>query len=171
MKWLWFEFLFLFFLKEVSSSDDNSGDQSASDIPEYVTTPALLTKQELKTLPIKKLKLMLEERNVKCLGCNEKEHYIDRAYETQNLPIVEKKTTTPPKNDGGKSNQDKENIEEVLEQLKKGGFGNTKVFTADDMKNFNPDDFAQQFNEPKRSRRSSSSKKKKEKEPEVDFEL
>jgi hypothetical protein len=172
MKWLWFELFFLFFLNEVSGSGSVSGSESDSgsgsgDSREEGAT--LLTKQDLKNLSIKKLKLMLEERDVKCLGCNEKGHYIDRVYETQELPVLEKKKTEiPTKNKSGKSNKDTENIEEVLEQLKKGGFGNAKVFTADDMKNFNAEDFAKrsQFNEPKKRR--SGNKKSKAKEEEAD---
>ena len=33
---------------------------------------------------------------------------------------------------------------QLMAQLKKGGFGNTKMFTADDLKNMSPDEMSDQ---------------------------
>ena len=143
-----------------------------------------LNKNDLKKLSIKKLKEFLEDRNISCFGCIEKSHYIEMVYENQNLPIIkrtklEQQTQEKDQKDQQKDQEevdnkgknqeetqqqtqtkpktthDKENIEEILEQLKKSGFGGAKVYTPDDLKNFNPEDF-QNGNDKKKKRRKTS---------------
>jgi hypothetical protein len=52
---------------------------------------------------------MLKDRDVDCMGCVEKEHYIEKVFETQAFPIVKKKKKSTKK----KSPQDEANIAEV----------------------------------------------------------
>jgi hypothetical protein len=124
----------------------------------------LLTKDEIQKLPIKTLKQMLNERNVQCLGCNEKTHFVDQVFDNQHILPVNKNENNKEKKQKEKSNVDTENIEEVLRSLKNSGFGDAKVFTANDFKNMKADD----LNEKLKNQQKPSSKKRRKN---VDIDL
>jgi hypothetical protein len=133
-----------------------------------------LTKDEIQKLSIKTLKNMLNERNIQCLGCNEKIHFVEKVYETQHLLPVNQ-NENKEKNEKKKSNKDSENLEEVLRSLKKSGFGDAKVFTANDFQNMkSQNDLNDLLNrkqqEQQRQQKPSSSKKRRKDDVDIDLD-
>ena len=139
---------------------------------------SLLTKDELSKYSITMLKQMLTERSIQCLGCYEKMDYINKVYDTQHLPPVPPPHENQVKNEKKKKlNTDAENIEEVLKSLKQNGFGDTKVFTANDFKNMKSSNDLndllkreKQQQQPQQHSKTSSSKKRR-KNVDVDADI
>ncbi len=139
---------------------ENISPSSSTESLETEKESLHLEKEQLQKISLKTLRNMLEERGVECAGCAEKANFVDRVYETQDLPKVETPLKKPPqkKPQAERTPQDRENIEEVLEKLKKSGFGGAKVFSADDLKDLSPEEMNKKFggdsNPPKRPPRS-----------------
>lgn len=97
------------------------------------------TYEQLTKLPVKKLRGILEKRGLECKGCSEKSEFVTKVYENQHLPevtpVVEESKSKSP-------SMDQDKIDELMASLKKGGFGNSKMFSADDLKNMSPEEIS-----------------------------
>lgn len=123
---------------------------------------------DVKKLPMKEIKKFLIERNLQCKGCTEKEDYVKLYFENQHIAIIaskEKKIEDDLKNnDDDKEKSQK--LKDLMDELKKGGFGGAKMFTKEDMEGMNSESFAQEFGsknkkKEKRNRDFNNNKKKK----------
>ena len=68
-----------------------------------------LTKEEISKFSLKNMKRILKDKGVECKECEEKEHFADKVFESQKLPVLNKKSNTKK----AKSPQDEANIAEV----------------------------------------------------------
>jgi len=98
---------------------------------------------------IKELRKILDDRGVKCEGCSEKFHMVERVQEVWDQPVISKPeeassppadTPSPPadapSDDGSNAKAPTESTEELLSRLKgMPGMENLKMFTANDLKN------------------------------------
>eukprot|EP00271_Cylindrocystis_brebissonii_P015456 TRINITY_DN38355_c0_g1_i1.p2 TRINITY_DN38355_c0_g1~~TRINITY_DN38355_c0_g1_i1.p2 ORF type:complete len:152 (+),score=49.00 TRINITY_DN38355_c0_g1_i1:118-573(+) len=120
--------------------------QEVGDMPDF---------NKMRTKEVKKF---LDERGVECAGCVEKEHFVEAAKGAFALPLLSedelkaradaksgKSTASTSEEKKGGTYQDKEtekknkeDIAKLMNELKKGGkgFENMKMFTPDDLKNF-----------------------------------
>ena len=73
-----------------------------------------LSRDDIGQLSLKNMKRMLDERGVECKGCVLKDHFAEKVFEAQGLPVLKQKKTTQTKL---KSPQDDENIAEVNDCL------------------------------------------------------
>jgi hypothetical protein len=103
---------------------------------------------ELKALPIKMLRFMLSSRGLECKGCAEKDDFIKMAFENQHLPILppkekeEEKAPAVPVKEEESEEKKKKDLDDIMENLRKGGFGGAKMFTKDDLEGLSAEDMA-----------------------------
>lgn len=142
--------------------------------PTHAADGDKLTLEQLAKLPIKKLRVMLTKKGLQCKGCSEKSEFVAKAHESQDLPDVvapaetEAKTPpTPPAYEELRAGQppppgvSQEKMDELMAKLKMGGFGNSKMFSADDLKNMSPEDLSANLGgKSKKKSRSGSGKGK-----------
>lgn len=146
-------FLVLALLLALSNGEGLESEQDA-------TTPTseveVLTLEQLAKLPIKKLRVLLNKKGLQCKGCSEKSEYVTKVHESQGLPDVvvpvdpeiKPSPPTPPAYETLRAGQppppgvSQEKMDELMAKLKMGGFGNSKVFTPDDLKNLSPEDLS-----------------------------
>lgn len=70
-----------------------------------------------KTMRIKELRAILEERGVECRGCAEKADYVERAAEVYHLPVKAKEESSA---ESDKPPVDGEEVERMMRQMKDG---------------------------------------------------
>merc|ERR1719219_2893638 len=122
-----FNFLFNFFIFFLISghADEPSESEPAADI-------------DCKKMRVKELKKFVKLKGKECRGCAEKHDFVQLCEESKGLPDVvveEKKHEEKPKSD--------ESIEDIMEKMKgMPGMENMKMYTAEDLKNMKPEDFA-----------------------------
>ena len=113
---------------------------------------------EFRKMSVKALKTMLKDKGLDCKGCSEKSEFVEKAYTSQNLPSVEATQEEPTKIPPG---VDQDKLDELMASLKKGGFGNSKMYTAEDFKNMSPEDMNEKFRNDKSSKSKGKGKKSK----------
>lgn len=134
------------------------------------------TLEEYQKLSVRTLKGILKAKGLDCKGCSEKADYAAKAFESQDLPdlVSEVKTkagySVPP-------GVDQDKIDELMANLKKGGFGNSKMFTPDDLKNMSPEELSEKLggdkgskSKGKKSKGKSSKASKKSRKTEVEVD-
>ena len=119
------------------------------------------SRDELKKMKGKELQSLLWERGQECHGCAEKDDFVDRVLEVQDMPVIQKRgQSSTGEGEGGRDggggvkegirNEDgtesnpytedlmgdgsgkPKNVEEILAKMNEAGFG-AKVFTREDM--------------------------------------
>jgi hypothetical protein len=100
------------------------------------------TLDDYQKLSVKSLRAMLKAKGLDCKGCSEKWEFAKMVFESQDIPNVEPAGaqtkagyTVPP-------GVDQDKIDELMANLKKGGFGNSKMFSGDDLKNMSPEELS-----------------------------
>mmetsp|Transcript_11439 Transcript_11439/g.15751 ORF Transcript_11439/g.15751 Transcript_11439/m.15751 type:complete len:228 (+) Transcript_11439:50-733(+) len=132
-----------------------------------------LSIEVLKKMPIKTLKSMIESKGLECLGCSEKDDYVKMAFDSLTMPVAPKVSTPPPlktedppevsaKPESEETPEEKEKkkreLDDLMASLKKGGFGNSKIFSSDDLKNMSPDEMSEKLSGKKKKSESKSKK-------------
>ena len=145
-------FLALALIFVVSYSEGLESEQEATTAaPET----EVLSIEQLAKLPIKKLRVLLSKKGLQCKGCSEKSEFVTKVYESQGLPdavvpVVEdvKTPPAPPAYEELRAGQppppgvSQEKMDELMAKLKMGGFGNSRMFSGDDLKNMSPEDLS-----------------------------
>lgn len=135
---------------------NGEGLESEQDATTPTSEVEVLTLEQLAKLPIKKLRVMLNKKGLQCKGCSEKSEYVTKVHESQGLPDVvvpaepeiKPVPPTPPAYETLRAGQppppgvSQEKMDELMAKLKMGGFGNSKMFTPDDLKNMSPEDLS-----------------------------
>ena len=98
--------------------------------------------EDYKKMTVKSLKSILKAKGLECKGCSEKLEFVEKAYESRNIPDIVAKVDSSGKAPPG---VDQDKLDELMESLKKGGFGNSKMFKAEDLKNMSPEEMAGKF--------------------------
>ena len=101
----------------------------------------------------KQLRTFLHARGLKCEGCAEKADFVALCEANKDTPVLE----TPKEEEPASPKKDDKNIDDILGSLKgMPGMEGIKMFTADDLKNMNPEQMGNTFSgggrPPKRSR-------------------
>lgn len=91
---------------------------------------------------MKQLKQFLKERGLECKGCSEKQDFVNLAYENRNtlLTSTQGQQETPPQENEIPPEVDREKLEELMAKLRNNGFGNNQFFSADELRNLNPEE-------------------------------
>ena len=126
---------------------------------ENSSTKALLPLEDFKKMPVKLLKQLLSSKGLECKGYSEKADYVQQVFDSQDLPDVvpAQPEATPVEKT---PDIDKEKMDELMASLKKGGFGNSKMFSAEDLKNMSPEEMTAKFSGDDKTKSSSSKKSK-----------
>jgi len=155
-------FLQCLFASEVPLSSEGSG--SAADEKPVEDGKQLMSIEELNKLPGKQLRAMLDKKGVVCKGCSEKIDFVNRVFETQELP--DKEVIPPPVEEGKGLSQEK--INELMDDLKRRGFTKDgKVVSGSDFSNMSPEEMIAAMNR-KPPPVKKNSKKSKEKAKIID---
>jgi hypothetical protein len=85
---------------------------------------------------------MLAERGLECKGCAEKEDYVTMTFDNQHLPIIPPVETPPTSEEPEDEEAKKKSVDDIMESLKKGGFGGAKMFTKEDLEGLSSEDMA-----------------------------
>jgi len=115
-------------------------------------------RDQLKKMKGKELQALLWERGQECVGCAEKEDFVERVLEVQDMPVIQKRgvdgqaggdenlNTNPHTEELLAGDGSAANVEEILAKMRNSGFG-AKVFTKEDMAKMkdNPDEYAKMF--------------------------
>jgi hypothetical protein len=122
--------------------------------------------EDFQKMTVKTLKGILKNKGLECKGCSEKAEFAAKVYESQDVPDqvmkIEPGGELPP-------GVDQEKMDELMAKLKMGGFGNSKMFSANDLKNMSPEELSDQLGDKGKSSKgkkpkSGSSKKGSKKE-------
>lgn len=122
-----------------------------------------LKKEDLSKLPLATLTNMLKLKGLVCKKCVEKDDFVNEVYKSQSLPIVD-----PPMNDNPPLNNKKKQkdpkkqkeMDDLFESLKSNGLGNSKMFSADDLKDLTPEQLNDKLSNGKKSKKDKKKKKK-----------
>ena len=108
---------------------------AASDpTPQEIDCAAMRTKQ---------LRTFLHARGLKCEGCAEKADFVALCEANKDTPVLPPKDTEEP---AMRVPKDDKNIDDILGSLKgMPGMEGIKMFTADDLKNMNPEQMGNAF--------------------------
>jgi hypothetical protein len=113
--------------------------ESAS--PETTKAPGK-SLEDFQKMSVKALKGILKNKGLECKGCSEKAEFASKVYESQDVPDmvmkIEPGGELPP-------GVDQEKMDELMAKLKMGGFGNSKMFSANDLKNMSPEELSDQL--------------------------
>lgn len=126
---------------------------------DFSAEPAVTHQRSLEDImrfPVKTLRKMLTRKGLDCIGCTEKMEFAQKVYESQDVPDVASKVGNndiPPE-------VDQEKLDELMANLRRGGFGNSKMFSAEDLKHMSPDEISAKLGG-KKSRKGKKSKKSK----------
>jgi cobalamin biosynthesis Mg chelatase CobN len=105
---------------------------------------------------MKQLKQFLSARGLSCKGCSEKEDFVKLAVANQHVPLVEAANAEAPPPVPPPA-ADAEEIEQLMAKLKRGGFGNSKFFSANDFDGLSPEEMAEKINgKPGKGKRKSN---------------
>jgi hypothetical protein len=126
------------FVAAVSGVDGSAEIDSSTKLD----SSELLSIEELRSMPIKKLKSMLSSKGTDCKGCSEKADFVAKAFESQSLPDIEK---SPVDTGDGNPSLDQDKIDELMASLKSGGFGNSRMFSANDLKGMSPEELSEKL--------------------------
>ena len=104
-----------------------------------------LTNEDIKKLPIKRLRQFLAERGLECRGCAEKDDYVKMVYENRDTPLApipeEPAVPTPPSNEEIEASRarKKKDMDELMAGFKGSGLnmGNMRMFTGEDFAGLN----------------------------------
>mmetsp|Transcript_3723 Transcript_3723/g.3860 ORF Transcript_3723/g.3860 Transcript_3723/m.3860 type:complete len:149 (+) Transcript_3723:91-537(+) len=108
---------------------------AVTSVADLDTDTARLTKEELAKLSSKVLRRMLAERGEACRGCSEKQEFVEKVFEVQDLPL-KSKPEEPTENNAKDKKDFKE--DDIMEMLKKSGF-NGKMYSRKDFENLATD--------------------------------
>ena len=146
MKVFWIAALFLLM---ACFSNANGEDATAPATPTTI--------EELKKMPIKKLRQFLFARGLECRGCAEKEDFVKLAFENIDTPL---KAAAPPAEEPEKSKEQKDKeLADIMASLKSSGLGDgIKMFTKDDFAGLSPDQMAEKFGEGRNSKKGGRGK-------------
>ena len=94
-----------------------------------------VTQEDMKKLPIKRLRQFLAARGLECRGCAEKDDYVKMAYENRDTPLApipEEPLPTPPSNDEIEASRarKKKDMEDLMAGFKGSGMGNMRMFSG-----------------------------------------
>jgi len=131
--------------------------EPVQNVDAATATNEVLSLEQIAKLPIKKLRGMLEKKGLDCKGCSEKSEYVTKVHDSQELPDVE--AAPVPEEPYQQPPIDQDKMDELMAKLKMNGFGNSRMFSADDLKNMSPDELGERLNTGK-SRRGSKAKGK-----------
>ena len=107
-----------------------------------VIAPATAT--DCAAMKTKELRAFLRARGLSCEGCAEKNDFVKMCEDNKNAPLVER--TPSSSADAPKDGKDDKNIEDLLASMKgMPGMEGIKMFTADDLKNMNPEQMGSTF--------------------------
>ncbi|KAJ1404434.1 hypothetical protein B484DRAFT_424141 [Ochromonadaceae sp. CCMP2298] len=146
------------------------GENAAAAAADASPEPgAKLTFDEVKKKSVKELRKMLQTKGLACKGCSEKADFVTEAFASQDLPDAPTSTSTPPADPP--SAMDKEKMDELMDSLKKGGFGGSRMFSADDLKGMSPEEMSEKLGGKKKRKGKKGKGVKKEVEKEVEVEV
>ena len=136
---------YLLILLKVILSDDN----------------VYLKKEDIAKLPLTTLKNMLKLKGLVCKKCIEKDDFVNEVYKSQSLPVVDPPITDIPSNTNKQKDPKKQkDMDDLFNTLKSNGLGNSKIFTADDLKDLTPEQLNDKLSTGKKSKKDKKKKKK-----------
>mmetsp|Transcript_78019 Transcript_78019/g.210138 ORF Transcript_78019/g.210138 Transcript_78019/m.210138 type:complete len:141 (+) Transcript_78019:72-494(+) len=91
--------------------------------------------KKIENFSVKELNSLLRERGVKCTGCSEKSHVLEKVRENIHLPVKVEQGTNSRKSRGRASDpKNDKDIDDLLAKLKKMPGGDKfKIFTPNDL--------------------------------------
>lgn len=107
--------------------------------------------EELKKMPIKKLRQFLAARGLECKGCAEKDDFVKLCFENKDVPpnAATASPKTEPANDGNSGDSDgkkDKDMADLLASMQSSGLGgNFKMFSAKDFEGMSADQMAQKM--------------------------
>lgn len=112
---------------------------------------------DIMRFPVKTLRKMLTRKGLECKGCSEKLEFATKVFESQDVPDVAAQVGSndiPPE-------VDQEKLDELMANLKRGGFGNSKMFSAADLKNMSPEEMSEKLggNNKRKSKKGKKAKR------------
>lgn len=104
----------------------------------FTCTNTIAAQRQMKTL-----KEFITSKGLTCKGCSEKEDYVKMAFKNQHLPSVETQPSAPSEPLKKDPDVSREEIDELMEKLRRGGMGNSKFFSANDLQGLSPEELAE----------------------------
>lgn len=107
-----------------------------------------LSLDEIKKMPVKKLRQFLAARGLECKGCAEKDDFVKMAFENKDTPVAPKpEASTPaPSSDEKDPETKKKELDDLMASLRGSGLGDgIKMFTKDDFEGLSPEQMAAKF--------------------------
>jgi hypothetical protein len=110
-----------------------------------------LTVDEIKKMPVKKLKQFLAARGLECKGCAEKEDFVKMAFDNKDTPLAAKPEENAAASSSGEEpnpETKKKELDDLMASLRGSGLGDgIKMFTKDDFAGLSPEQMAAKFGE------------------------
>mmetsp|Transcript_9520 Transcript_9520/g.14325 ORF Transcript_9520/g.14325 Transcript_9520/m.14325 type:complete len:160 (-) Transcript_9520:102-581(-) len=107
---------------------------------------APMTREAIDKLSLKKIRRMLDERNIDCEHCEQKSDYGDQLFENQHVPVSRHQKSKERKTSSAKKTpQDEANIQEVLEQMRMQGFGDATVYRPSTIDDLTPEELSKRY--------------------------
>lgn len=110
-----------------------------------------LTMDEIKKMPVKKLKQFLAARGLECKGCAEKEDFVKLAFDNRDTPLAAKPEESAAASSSGDERSPetkKKELDDLMASLRGSGLGdNIKMFTKDDFAGMSAEQMASKFGE------------------------
>lgn len=124
------------------------GDTAASN-GEGSDTTSTKSLEDFQRMSVKALRGILKAKGLECKGCSEKAEYVQKVFDSQDLPDVGPSVAEVKMQPDGKYSAppgvDQDKMDELMAKLRSGGFGNSRMFSADDLKNMSPEEMSEKL--------------------------